>query len=146
MRCFLFNRLDVFFFSNIYITLHTSYLNVSSAGGDPNVIRQLEARRQRALGTESSDILPKVLEDQLSRSDGENSGLISGGLGRLLGRYELIGIASDSIGLDANMEKNETGGGSPDASFSKRYHGETILPTPNVPAGMVSYFCSIIFV
>ena len=71
--------------------------------GDPSIIKQVEARRERALGGSSSELLPKILEDELSRSDGNNAGLISGGLGRLLERYELVGLVDT---LDSSYDED----------------------------------------
>jgi hypothetical protein len=114
--------------------------NVSLA--DPNVIRNLEARRRRALPSEQqqhqpddNDLLPKTIQEQLARVDGEHAGLISGGLGRMVRRYELIGILGygggeqeelgESLLNDASTSTVAItyGGRRSDASFSYRYHG-----------------------
>ena len=110
---------------------------MSRTSGDPTVIKLLEARRERALGGGSSELLPKILDDELTKSDGNNAGLISGGLGRLLERYELVGLV-DTVDATYEEEKEEIGGGSSDTSFAKRLHGILSLPATIAAVGMVS--------
>jgi len=112
--------------------------NDAQTFGDPKIIRSMEARRCRALppdydGTANeSDHLPKALQEQLARVDGENAGLISGGLGRLLRRFELIGLlgsggeqedVSALLGETSENSAATYGGRRSDASFAYRYHG-----------------------
>ena len=111
--------------------------NDAQTFGDPKIIRTMEARRCRALPPEydtatESDHLPKALQEQLARVDGENAGLISGGLGRLLRRFELIGLLGSGgeqddisalLGETSDNAAATYGGRKSDASFAYRYHG-----------------------
>ena len=105
--------------------------------------------------------IPKVLQDQLSRVDGENAGLISGGLGRLMERYELIGILGEGGDYDPMGSGDDGtntglgqggilhGGGAADFSFAKRFHSSNMTSMSNVISGMVStsikYYVCITF-
>jgi hypothetical protein len=134
--------------------------NVSLA--DPNVIRNLEARRRRALPSEQqqfddNDLLPKSIQEQLVRVGGEYDGLICGGLGRMVRRFELIGILGYGGGGGEQEELGESslndtssssvavhyGGRKADASFSYRYHGLSLSHpsemTGSTSAGAVSF-------
>lgn len=118
--------------------------------GDPKVIRSVEARRRRALPPDDllETEIPKALQDQLARVDGENAGLISGGLGRIARRYELIGIlgsGNEDDELHAAALRGERsdysvsyGGRRSDASFSYRYHGLSQSELSGATAGPVS--------
>ncbi len=132
--------------------------NVSLA--DPNVIRNLEARRRRALPSEQqqlddNDLLPKSIQEQLTRVGGECDGLICGGLGRMVQRYELIGILGygggeqEELGESSLNDTSSTsaavnyGGRKSDASFSYRYHGLSLSHpsemTGSTTPGVVSF-------
>ena len=124
-------KMIYFLFPIVFVRLSNTYI---SAGGDPNVLRQLEARRQRALG-ETTSVLPKILGDELARADGESAGLISGGLGRLLNRFELVGLVGK---VDIKDDTSNGEGGRSDMSFTKRHHGHFIMSTAQVAPGMVS--------
>jgi hypothetical protein len=139
--------------------------NVSLA--DPNVIRNLEARRRRALPSEQqqfddNDLLPKSIQEQLVRVAGEYDGLICGGLGRMVRRYELIGILGYGGGGEqeelGESSLNDTssssvavnyGGRKADASFSYRYHGLSLSHpsemTGSTTAGAVSSKTPLLF-
>lgn len=115
--------------------------------GDPKVIKLVEARRRHSLGLdEPTDMgISKDLQEQLDRTDGEQSGLIEGGLGRLLDRFELSGMLSqgnmDGAGIEVGLA---SGGGPADISFSKRYHGSSsVVSGTNTIGGMVSWFRSL---
>jgi len=130
--------------------------NHSRSAGDPSAIKILEARRCRALNSNNTDEMnssnelgiPKVLQDQLSRVDGENAGLISGGLGRLMERYELIGILGEGADHDSMGSGDDGtntglgqggilhGGGAADLSFAKRFHSSNMTSMSNVISGM----------
>ena len=79
-------------------------------------------------------MLPKLLADELARVDGDNAGLISGGLDRLLVRYELMGLFGD----EKDDGKEEVGEGFSDSLFAKRYHGYLSTPATSTVPGLVS--------
>jgi hypothetical protein len=71
--------------------------------------------------------MPKPVLDQLLRSDGDTAGVITGGLGHLLERYELIGVLGDGdkdSDFSLAAEENSTiyGAREVDTSFSTRHH------------------------